>query len=333
MSEERSASSTAGVVVIGRNEGERLERCLASLSGNAGRLVYVDSGSSDGSVALARAAGMEVLELDMRRPFTAARARNEGFQRLLQLQADLTYVFFVDGDCEVVQGWLGEAARFLDSRPDVAVVWGRRRERYPERSVYNLLCDIEWDSAPLGETRSCGGDALMRVAAVRQVAGFRADLICGEEPELCARLRQVGWRIWRVARDMTIHDAAMYRLEQWWKRMVRVGYGYAMFRRLDSVVSSEPQWVQRSRQSWLWGVGLPAATLALALALGWPALCLLALYPVQVVRLALRGERSRRENWSRAAALVLGKFPEMHGQLKFLLDRQRRVRSGLIEYK
>jgi glycosyltransferase involved in cell wall biosynthesis len=328
-----SAASTAGVVVIGRNEGERLERCLASLSGSAGRLVYVDSGSSDTSVGMARAAGMEVLELDMRWPFTAARARNEGFHRLLQLQADLTYVFFVDGDCEVVQGWLEEAVRFLDSRPDVAVGWGRRRERHPQRSVYNLLCDIEWDSAPLGETRSCGGDAVMRVAAFLQAGGFRADLICGEEPELCARLRQVGWRIWHLSRDMTIHDAAIYRVGQWWTRMVRVGYGYAMFRRLDSVVSTEPQWVERSRQSWTWGVGLPAVTLALALTFGWPALCLLALYPAQIVRLALRGRRSPRENWSRAAALVLGKFPEMHGQLKFILDRRRRVRTGLIEYK
>ena len=333
MSEDRSASSTAGVVVIGRNEGERLERCLASLSHSAGRLVYVDSGSSDASVAVARAAGMDVLQLDMRRPFTAARARNEGFHRLLQLQADLTYVFFVDGDCEVVQGWLDEAARFLDSRPDVAVVWGRRRERYPERSVYNLLCDIEWDSSPLGETRSCGGDAVMRVAALRQVNAFRSDLICGEEPELCARMRQVGWRIWHLALDMTIHDAAMYHLEQWWKRMVRVGYGYAMFRRLDSVVSSEPQWVERSRQSWLWGIVLPGAILALALWFGWLALWLLALYPAQILRLALRGKRSARENWSRATALVLGKFPEMHGQLKFLLDRRRGVRTGLIEYK
>jgi GT2 family glycosyltransferase len=332
MSEERSVSSTAGVVVIGRNEGERLERCLTSLSSSAGRLVYVDSGSSDASVSVARGVGMEVLELDMRTPFTAARARNEGFQRLLQLQPDVTYVFFVDGDCEVVHGWLGEAVRFLDSHPDVAVVWGRRRERYPDRSVYNLLCDIEWDSSPIGETRACGGDAVMRVAAFRQVNGFRSELICGEEPELCARLRQRGWHIWHLALDMTIHDAAMYHFGQWWKRMVRVGYGYAMFRKVESV-SSDPRWVQRCRQSWLWGFGVPAAILALSLGFGWQALWLLAVYPLQVVRLASRGERTARENWARAVALVLGKFPEVHGQLRFIMDRRRGVRTGLIEYK
>ena len=332
MTEDRTGSSMAGVVVIGRNEGERLERCLASLSGSARRLVYVDSGSSDASVAIARGLGMHVLELDMRTAFTAARARNEGLLRLLQLQCDLAYVFFVDGDCEVVQGWIGEAARFLDSHPDVAVVWGRRREHHPERSVYNLLCDIEWNSAPVGESRACGGDAMMRVQAFRQVNGFRADLICGEEPELCARLRQAGWRIWHLACDMTIHDAAIYHFGQWWKRMERVGYGYAMFMRIDSV-SSDPRWIHRCRQSWIWAFGVPGAILALSLVFGWQAFWLLAVYPAQIVRLAVREKRSTRAKWSRAMALVLGKFPEMHGQLKFLLDRYRGVRTALIEYK
>src|SRR5581483_8804078 len=231
----RSDTATVGVVVIGRNEGERLRRCLASLVGAGAYLAYVDSGSNDGSVAMAGSLGVEVVELDSAEPFTAARARNAGCEALLRSHPELQYVFFVDGDCEVIHGWIGEAVRFLESHSDVAVVCGRRRERHPERSIYNLLCDIEWDSSPPGETGACGGDAVMRIAAFRQAGGFRADLICGEEPELCARLRQSGWRIWRLAADMTVHDAAMYRLTQWWQRTVRVGYGYAMFMRLESV--------------------------------------------------------------------------------------------------
>ena len=332
MGEGRSGATAVGVVVIGRNEGERLERCLASVAGGAEHLAYVDSGSSDGSVALARSQGIEVIELDMRQPFTAARARNAGLQRLLQLRSDLKYVFFVDGDCEVAHGWIGEAVRFLESHPDVAVVCGRRRERHPEKSIYNLLCDIEWDGAPAGETGACGGDAVMRVAAFRQVAGFRPDLICGEEPELCARLRQAGWRIWRLAADMTTHDAAIYHFTQWWQRTVRVGYGYAMFMRLDSV-RHDKQWIGRYRRSRVWSLGVPALIVAASPFFGWSALWLLALYPLQVARLALRGRRGARANWSRAAALVLGHFAEMHGQLKYQLQRYRGTRSGLIEYK
>ena len=320
------------MVAIGRNEGERLPRCLASLAGCAEYLAYVDSGSSDGSVVLARSLGVEVVELDRAKPFTAARARNAGLERLLQLRPDLRYVFFVDGDCEVVHGWIDEAVEFLQSHADVAVVCGRRRERHPERSIYNRLLDIEWASAPAGETDACGGDALMRVAAFRKVGGFRPDLICGEEPELCARLRQAGWRIWLLARDMTVHDAAMYHLSQWWQRTVRVGYGYALFMRLDSV-RHDPLWIDRCRRSWLWSLGVPALAVVLSLPFGWAASWVLMLYPLQVARLAIRGKRAARDNWSRAVALVLGHFAELHGQLKFHLQRYRGAGSGLIEYK
>jgi len=131
-----------GVVAIGRNEGERLRRCLASVVAGAARVVYVDSGSTDGSVELARGFGAEVVALDMSRPFTAARARNQGWRRVLELEPALDYIQFVDGDCEVIAGWLEVARGFLDAHADVAAVAGRNRERHPERSIYNLLCDI-----------------------------------------------------------------------------------------------------------------------------------------------------------------------------------------------
>ena len=164
-----------GAVAIGRNEGRRLEACLRSLASRVRQLVYVDSGSTDGSPERARALGAQVVELDMSIPFTAARARNAGWTALA---SDLEYVMFVDGDCEVVDGFIDEAARTLDARQDVAVVCGRRRERHPERSIYNLVCDIEWDT-PVGEAEACGGDALMRLQAVRAVDGYDPELIHG----------------------------------------------------------------------------------------------------------------------------------------------------------
>src|SRR5215475_7559873 len=77
-----------GVVAIGRNEGDRLVRCLRSLT-KASKIIYVDSGSSDNSVREARSLGADVVELDPTTPFTAARARNAGFERLRQLAPDL----------------------------------------------------------------------------------------------------------------------------------------------------------------------------------------------------------------------------------------------------
>ena len=325
------SASRTGVVVIGRNEGERLRRCLRSVLAKASQVVYVDSGSTDGSVPMARDLGCQVVELDLQLPFTAARARNLGFERLHELMPDLQYVQFVDGDCEVVEGWLDTAACFLDGHPEVAVVCGRRREMHPDSSIYNLLCDIEWNT-PVGETKSCGGDALMRAQAFAAAKGYRASLIAGEEPELCLRLRGSGWRIWRLNSEMTLHDAAMTRFHQWWKRAMRAGYACAEGAALHGA-SPERHRIRETRSIWFWGLGVPALSAASSLVAGPVGLGWLALYPPQVVRLAFQGSGSARENWWRALFLVLGKFPEVLGQLKFTRDRLFAVRSRLIEYK
>jgi hypothetical protein len=211
-----------GVVVIGRNEGERLRACLESLAGR--RIVYVDSASTDGSVALARSLGAETVELDMSLPFSAARARNAGWKRLREADPDARWIQFVDGDCVVQGGWLEAGTAFLRDNPSYAAVSGRLRERFPERSLYNALCDLEWD-APVGDADAVGGIALYRLEAFEAVGGFDPTVVAGEEPELCLRLRKKGWKIRKLPDPMALHDADMKKFRQWWKRMVRGGYG------------------------------------------------------------------------------------------------------------
>ncbi|OGC91567.1 MAG: glycosyl transferase [candidate division Zixibacteria bacterium RBG_16_53_22] len=323
--------ASVGIVAIGRNEGDRLRKCLMSVEGLAEKIVYVDSGSTDGSVGMARSLGVTVVELDLAIPFTAARARNEGFKRLRETAPELDYVQFVDGDCEVAAGWLEKAARFLDERADVAVVCGRRRERFPERSVYNMLCDIEWDT-PVGEAKSCGGDAMMRTGAFERVGKYRDSLIAGEEPELCVRLRAAGWKIWRLGKEMTLHDAAITRFRQWWKRTLRCGYAYAEGAHLHGA-PPEMHRVKESRRVWIWGLGIPVIIFISTICMGAWGLAMLLIYPAQIIRLTLSGTRSRRENWWRALFLVLGKFPEAIGQLNFLYNRLAGKTARLIEYK
>ena len=309
-------------VVIGRNEGERLVACLRALRGQMRRVVYVDSGSTDGSVAQARALGAEVVALDMTRPFTAARARNAG---LAALAADPPeFVQLLDGDCEMVPGWPAAALAAFAEHPRAMVVCGRRRERFPQASVWNALADREWDT-PVGPARACGGDALMRYAAVRAVGGYRDDLIAGEEPELCLRLRQAGGEVWRIAAEMVLHDAALTRFGQWWRRTRRAGHAFAEGAALHGA-RPERHWVAETRRALFWGAGLPV--LVLLAGLIHPAGWLLALvYPAQVVRLARRGGGT----W--AVYSVLGKFAEAQGALGYWADRLRGRRRGLIEYK
>lgn len=324
-----------GIVVIGRNEGERLLRCLRSLSGAAMpvRVVYVDSNSSDGSAEAARQLGADVLELPSTRPFTAAWARNTGWRRLLEIEPSLELVHFFDGDCEVIDGWLDSAVGFLAANPDVGIVCGRRRERFPEASFFNRLCEIEWN-APTGAVRSCGGDACMRIGILQQTNGYRDDLIAGEEPELCVRVRASGWKVWRLGQDMAWHDAAMTKWAQWWRRSKRAGHAFAEGAALHGE-APEHHYVAESRRAIIWGAILPVVILGAGMA-DARALLLALVYPLQMLRLGLRPSAAAREAdavWVRAFFLVAGRFPEAAGVLLFHWRRMRGNASTLIEYK
>tara|TARA_R110002072_G_scaffold119877_5_gene252800 strand:- start:6193 stop:7137 length:945 start_codon:yes stop_codon:yes gene_type:complete len=313
---------TLAAVVIGRNEGARLVACLMALKGQVEQVIYVDSGSTDGSIKAAEALGATVIPLNMDKGFTAARARNAG---LAGLGDGVELVQFIDGDCVLRGGWIATATGFLNAHPDVAVVCGRRRERHPEASVYNALIDREWDTA-VGQTLACGGDALMRVKPVRDVGGYRDTLIAGEEPELCLRLRQSGWEIWRLDAEMTWHDAHITRLSQWWRRSQRAGYAFAEGAFLHGA-PPEYHWIAQTRRALIWGAALPLVILVLAVLTHPIALLLFAIYALQIARLALRTDLT----W--ASFAVLGKFPEAIGALQFHWQRIRGAKTQIIEYK
>ena len=323
-------SRSFGVVAIGRNEGERLKRCLDSAS-NAAQVIYVDSGSTDGSLQWAKQAGVDAIELDVSVPFTAARARNAGFRRLRAIAPDLKFVQFVDGDCELNREWPDTALLFLSSHEQVCAVFGRRRELYPERSVYNLMCDQEWD-VPLGEVKACGGDVMIRIDALEAAGGYRDDLIAGEEPELCVRLRGAGWKIWRLEHEMTLHDAAMLHFSQWWRRQMRSGYAFAQGARLHGS-PPERHWVWESHRALIWGLGFPIACIAAIFLSGWWGALLLLVYPLQI----LRRLRSMHGAWRTRLKLAffeqVSRFPEAAGELRFLRDQWLGRHGQLIEYK
>lgn len=326
-----NTTSHIGIVVIGRNEGDRLRRCLESVISDKFTVVYVDSGSTDNSTHMAAGKGVAVVNLDMQIPFTAARARNAGVDKLREVAPGVRYIQFVDGDCELTPGWLDRACGFLEAHSDVAVVAGQLREKFPDASVYNMLCNMEW-SAVAGEAAACGGIAMMRADAFDSEQGFNGSLICGEEPELCARLRARGWRVWRLAEEMGWHDANMTRFGQWWMRTVRGGYSFAQAA-VMSRSGTERRGVRESNRAWIFGLIIPTLILALAIGYKTEALWLFIIYPLQVVRLASKGRFALRQNCWQAFFLVIGKFPEVQGQIKFYYERLVGRRSMLIEHK
>jgi GT2 family glycosyltransferase len=331
-----ASSEKLGVVVIGRNEGARLARCLASLqSGSANHpIVYVDSASTDGSPALARARGADVVELDTSQGFTMARGRNAGMRRLLERIPDLELIQFLDGDCELQPTWLEIGERTMAARPDAAVVSGRRRERRRDANVYHRLMDMEWDT-PIGEVVACHGDALMRVAFLRAAGPFDESLIAGEEPELCARLRAAGGRIVRVDAEMSVHDVAIDRFGQWWRRCLRSGHAEAQ-------AAARHGWLHDKAatrvllSAWLWVCVVPLALALASWQFGPWALLGFLVYPLHAAKIAWG-------RWRRGAVLAdaalyalfiqIGRGATLLGHWSLLRTRLQRRPSTLIEYK
>ncbi len=313
-----SASVRTGIVAIGRNEGDRLRACLDSIRTGSIPFVYVDSGSSDGSVGLAKSMGAHVLALDPSKPFSAARARNEGFDQLLELWPGLAYVQFVDGDCELAADWPTRGQLQLDAQLDVGAVCGQVQEKDWNASIYTRLCAMEWEKTP-GEVAACGGNCMVRVNDFRLVGGFRPDVIAGEEGEFCLRLRRAGRRILHLAHPMVRHDVATTRFAQWWQRARRAGHAYAQGAALHGR-APERHFMKECRSIWFWGLLLPVVSLGLAVPTSGASLLLIAGYPVLAARVYRAG---RRRGWTKgdaalyAAFAILAKLPGLQGLLQY----------------
>jgi GT2 family glycosyltransferase len=326
--------SDLGIVAIGRNEGERLRRCLESLVGRGRPIVYVDGNSTDGSVELARSMGAEVVREDPTRSNCAATARNEGFERLLQIAPDVLFVQFVDADCEVNEGWLDKGCRFLEENPRAALVAGRRRERYPERSIYNRLADVEWD-LPIGEIELSHGDMMVRADAFRKIGGFDPKAFVAEDHDFCIRLRKEGFTLMRLDAEMTLHDMAITRFKQWFTRAIRGGYGFPLMATLHG---RSHGWysVRLVLSSLFWGVALPVAILALA----WPthgwSLLLALVYPYQIFRIWQRHRDAGMEPelaWHYGWTCTLAKFPQALGLFRFARESlQGRTKTTVRDF-
>lgn len=321
---------TIGVVVIGRNEGDRLVACLRSAISGCAQVVYVDSGSTDGSLAAARALNVETVSLDMAIPFTAARARNAGSRRLFEINGNIAYVQFVDGDCELVEGWMDAALAQLEEWPSLAIVTGWRREKRRNATVYNMMCDVEW-LQPAGEIIACGGDMMVRRSAFEAVGGFNPEIIAAEDDDFCLRVSAAGWQLKRLPLEMARHDAAIERFGQWWQRMKRAGHGFAQVGLLHP-----GHFTHARRRAWLFGLVLPilgvgGAMLSLWILLGVGGLYILSFGKTYVG--LLRKPLTHEDAIITAAFLVLAKFPNLQGILTYWLRRLWRRETRLIEYK
>jgi cellulose synthase/poly-beta-1,6-N-acetylglucosamine synthase-like glycosyltransferase len=325
------------VVVIGRNEGARLLRCLQSVRAMASpggpiELIYVDTASSDGSAEHAAELGANVHVVGPQQP-SAALARNVGWRA-----ARAAVILFLDGDTILYPRFVADAWSQLDD-PRVAVVCGQRREAEPRASVFHRVIDLDW-LRPAGPTAFCGGDALVRRCVLDEVGGYDETLIAGEEPELCSRLRARGYVVLRVDLPMTLHDLGIRRWSQYWRRALRSGHAYAEVAE-RTASSAAPLWgdvVRRNRVHAITVLGLPILGAALSWSTGshFPWLVVIAVLAALVLRTAWRA-RWRSDDLGTlllyAVHSHLQQLPILVGQMSFYWNRRRGRRRRLVEYK
>ncbi len=328
-----------GVVAIGRNEGERLVRCLESVLAqlpDSTTVVYVDSGSTDDSCEVARARGIEVVNLDMSIPFTASRARNAGFERLREQVPQVKYVQFIDGDSQLVEGWFATVIDTFERHPEVVAVCGWRSERAPELSLYNRIAHMEGRMVgPVGIVRYFEGNVVILADAFAAVGGYNNNVIAAEDDELSIRLRQAGGTLLRLDQESIIHDADMHTVFQWWRRSKRTGYAFAQVSYLHGA-PPERKFVKEIRRTWLWGAVVPVGAIALAPMTYGLSLIVLVRYPLTVARLFYQ-TRTQKFPWQHCLAWALSctmaTFPGVMGASKFYFDRLRGKQPEIIEYK
>lgn len=289
--------------------------------------------------------------LDPSQGFTAGKARNIGVEALIIVSSgwEPDFVQFIDGDCELVSGWLWVGEAPLLRTPQLVVVAARRRGHCQDASVCKARCDLEWNT-PLGHARAVGDDALYGLVAFQSVGGFVPSLICGREPELCFRLARAEWEIARLDHEMTIHDAAMKRWSQWSRRAERSGSSFAEGEDRFGAIP-ERYGHQQARSIRLWADAIPATTLVVA-ALGlmlsltvvffWGvpaafAAPILLTWPVMVLHVA-RNRHLCRGELCRLVLLygiftMLANLPQMQRTRVYHACKQRGETVRIIEYK
>ncbi|MBU2969268.1 glycosyltransferase family 2 protein [Pseudoalteromonas sp. C2R02] len=315
-----------GIVVIGRNEGERLKLCLQSVRKAKCKVVYVDSDSKDGSAEFADSLGISVVRLNDDKPINAAIARNAGFKQITSESPELEFIHFIDADCELNAGWLKHALTVLTDDDKLSAVCGRLREKNVKESIYTQLCDMSWYIRP-GIIDSCGGIATIKVDIFKQFNGFNETLIAGEEPEFYSRVREKGYTVRCLDIAMGTHDCAMVSFKQWWMRTVKTGFGFANG-------SQWGAWNKRQHSILIWVLLIPITILCGSIIEPWLLISAL-IFPIQILKIGIKSTipYSFKDKLLDATFCIFAKLPQFVGMVKYQVSRFSKEQNKNIEYK
>jgi len=208
VSVHRGIGVRLSVVLITKDQEWNVARLIRSATattawlGTEAEIVLVDSASADDTVSIASSFPIVVYPLSSDQRLTAAAGRYVGF-----LNTSGEYVLFLDGDMEVIAGWIRSALDAMGADRSIAVVAGRRIDlprdaTAEERDAESTrTVDVNFQDVKHG-----GGAALYRRSALEEVGSFNPFVYSDEEPELCIRIRyRGGYRVVRLDRPIVYH--------------------------------------------------------------------------------------------------------------------------------
>lgn len=196
---------TIDIIVIGLNEGLNLKRCFSSINKaieNTPKkfdvnfeLIYVDSGSQDGSVEIAKCYADKVILLTSEP--SAAAARMAGLHN-----GKGEYCLFLDGDMELDSNWFIISIPIITKLNDnIAGIIGIRDDISSDNKIRRNVYGVK-------KTRIAphfGGAVMLKRTDIERAGGYNPLLKSFEEPDFYARLLSIGKKVLELNEKFILH--------------------------------------------------------------------------------------------------------------------------------
>ena len=203
------------IIIKALNEEKRIaaaiESALHALRAVGGEVILADSYSTDGTIGIAQAYPIRIVQLAHPEDRRCGVGPQLGYQH-----SHGDFVYILDGDMEMLDGFLDHALDFMQSHPEIAGVGGNVVEQNMVSLEYVSRGERVNKHMQPGDVDRLDGGGLYRRSAI-EASGYLSDrnLHSYEEFELAARLRSQGWTLWRLPFDVSHHfghEVPHYRL-------------------------------------------------------------------------------------------------------------------------
>lgn len=195
--------SKVSIVIIGRNEEKTVGKCLTAAIGAAeqiggAEIIFVDSASTDNTVAVVQSYGIRVLSLKPDWVLTPSAGRFIGSH-----YSTGDFILFVDADTLVYRDFLPKAIEHFRRNPTIGGINGRLDDTDEQGEIfenveerYDEITEVKWLRGPC---------CFYRREALRCAGSFNPHLAVEEEAELGLRLIKHGWKLRLIPVPMACH--------------------------------------------------------------------------------------------------------------------------------